>query len=64
MIVEILKTDKHVGVKRGQIYEAKRYWLDPMEKVTLIRRLNKRTRKPIGKPPECNQYFYNIKVIS
>ena len=57
MIVEILKTDERLGIKSGQLYEAKKYWLDP-DKVTLLRRLTKKERKPIGKEPLINQYIY------
>lgn len=64
MIVEILKSDERTGVKKGQIYEAKRYWLGPNSKVTLLRRLTKKDRRPIGKEPNCNEYFHNVKVIS
>jgi len=64
MIVEILKTDERTGVKQGQIYEAKRYWLDPTKKVTLIRRLTKKDRKSIGKSPDCNEYLHNVRVLS
>lgn len=63
MIVEILKTDERIGVKKGQIYEAKRYWLDPNEKVTLLKRLSKKDRMPIGKEPNCNEYLCNVKII-
>lgn len=62
-IVEILKTDKRLGVKKGQIYESERYFFDP-NKVTLLTRLTKKDKKPIGKPPNCNQYLNDVKVLS
>jgi len=62
MIVEILKTDKRLGVKAGQIYQAEKYWLDP-DKVTLLRRLTKKERKPIGKEPLVNQYTSDVRVL-
>lgn len=64
MIVEILKSDERIGIKRGQIYEAERYWLDPNDKVTLLRRHTKKDRKPIGKSPDCNEYLCNVRIIS
>lgn len=64
MIVEILKTDEQTGVKKGQIYEATPYFLEPQGKVTLVRRLTKKDRKPIGKSPDCNEYRNNINIIS
>jgi hypothetical protein len=63
MIVEILKDDIRFNIKAGQIFEAKRYWLDPTSKVTLLRRLTKKDRKPIGKCPECNQYISDVKIL-
>lgn len=63
MIVEILKSDERLGLKKGQIFEAKRYWLDPISKVTLLRRLTKKDRKPIGKVPMCNQYLSEVKIL-
>lgn len=62
MVVEILNTDERTGVKSGQIYKAEKYWLDP-EKVTLLRRLTKKDRKPIGKEPLVNEYMCNVRVL-
>jgi hypothetical protein len=64
MIIQILKKDERTGVKKGDIYLAKRYYLDPMEKVTLITRLTKKDRKPIGKDPDCNEYIHNVKILN
>ena len=55
MRVKILKTDKRLGVKQGEIYEAQRYALDP-GKVTLLR------REPDGYDPSCNQYLSEVAV--
>jgi hypothetical protein len=63
MVVEILKDDERFKIKAGQLFEAKRYWLDPTSKVTLLRRLTKKDRKPIGKDPECNQYLSNVRML-
>lgn len=57
MIVEILKSCKHTGVKKGEQYHAIRYWIDPMEKVTLQKRI------PDGHDPQCNEYLSNVKRI-
>jgi len=64
MLVEILVTDKNTGVKKGQIYQAERYFLDPTSKVVLIKRLTKKDRKPIRKKPNCTQYLSNVKIIN
>lgn len=63
MIVEILKDCELTGVRKGQIYEAIPYWLDPNCKVSLLRRLTKKDRKPIGIEPNCNEYLHNVKVL-
>jgi len=54
MKVMILKTDDHLGVKEGEVYDAQRYHLDPHEKVTLL------ARDPDGYDPSCNQYFDEV----
>ena len=41
-------------IKEGEVYEARRYQLDPQEKVTLI------GREPDGYDPECNQYINEV----
>jgi hypothetical protein len=64
MIVEILKDDERFGLKKGQLYEAKRYWLDPQEKVTIIKRVTKKDLRPIGKERLCNQYVSNVKIVN
>ena len=63
MIIEILKHDERFKIKAGQLFEAVRYWVDPTSKVTLLRRLTKKDRKPIGKNPECNQYLSNVRIL-
>jgi hypothetical protein len=47
----ILTTDKRLGVKAGEVYEARRYQYDPHEKYSLIARI------PDGYDPSCNQYI-------
>lgn len=64
MIVEILENDERFEIKKGQLFEAKRYWLEPQEKVTLLKRVTKKDLKPIGKEVLCNQYISNVKIIT
>ena len=54
MQIMILTTDKRLGVKAGEIYEAKRYQYDPHEKYSLIARI------PDGYDPSCNQYIDGV----
>lgn len=54
MKVKILETDERLGIKAGEIYEAKRYQLDPHEKLSLL------AREPDGYCPECNQYLHQV----
>ena len=62
MIVELMKTNHGLGIKKGYYYKAEPYWLDP-SKVTLLRRVTKNDLREIGKPPECNQYRHNVKIL-
>jgi hypothetical protein len=63
MIVEILKTDKQLKVRKGHWYIAKTYWIDP-EKVTLLQRISKTNLRSIGKDPMCNQYRSEVKILT
>ena len=54
--VMILKDDKRIGIMRGEIYKARRYHLDPHEKVSLIERISD------GYEPCCNEYIYNVAI--
>lgn len=54
MKIKILKTDKRLGVKAGEIYKSQRYPLDPQSKVTLL------GREPDGYDPSCNQYIFEV----
>ena len=56
MKVKILKNDKRTGVKKGEIYEAETYYLDP-EKVVLLRRVSD------DYEPLCTEYKENIEFI-
>lgn len=56
-IVRVLTDDPGFGVSAGDEFEAVRYWLDPREKWTLLRRLSD------GFDPECNQYAHDIEVV-
>ncbi len=58
MKVKIKKTCESTGVKEGEVYEAIRYHLDPLEKVTLLKRI------PDGHDPECNEYLYNVEILA
>lgn len=57
MIVRLLKDDPRFHIKKGEIFHAKTYPLDP-GKITLLRRI------PDNFDPECNQYRGDVKVIS
>ena len=57
MQVKILENDDRFGIKAGEVYEAKRYWLDPTEKVTLLGRV------PDGWDPGCNQYTHSVAFL-
>ena len=50
MRVKILADDERLGLKKGEIYTAQRYRLDPHEKITLL------AREPDGHDPSCNLY--------
>lgn len=57
MKVEILKSDKRLGVKKGEMYKARPYSLDPGAKVELISRI------PDGYDPMCSQYRNEVKIV-
>lgn len=57
MKVKILETDERLGVTAGEIYEAKRYFFDPTEKLTLISRI------PDGYDPMCNMYTHEVAYL-
>ena len=56
MMVKNLEDNERLGIKAGERDEAKPYWLDPYDKVTLIRRI------PDGYEPECNQYRSMVEI--
>ena len=56
-MVRIKRGDDRIGTKKGEVYKAVRYWLDPMGKVTLLERV------PDGFNPNCNEYIYNIEIV-
>lgn len=56
-LVEILKDDKRLGLKRGEVYWAQPYWLDPSEKWTLEERV------PDGYKPCCNVYRSEVRRV-
>jgi len=62
MIVEILETDKNLGIAKGSWYRAKTYMGDP-SKISLLRRLSKKTLQPMGKCIICNQYRSEVDII-
>jgi len=63
----IVKIKKQTGslLLEGEYYEAQRYWLDPMEKVTLLCKLDPVTLKPVEvNHSMCNEYISNIEIIN
>lgn len=61
-VVRIKKTDERLRVKKGQLYIAENYWLDPMSKVTLLNRMSN-TGKVYKKDPCCNQYKSDVEIV-
>lgn len=57
IIVELLKDEPRCGIKKGDLFEATAYHLDPAEKVTLLKRLTD------GFVPDCNEYRHNVKIL-
>ena len=57
MIVEILKSDRRLGIKKGERYEAEPYSLD-CNKVMLLARITD------GYDPCCNQYCHDVRIVS
>jgi len=57
ILVCIKESDKRLGVKKGEIYAAERYHLDPHEKCKLLYRL------PDMHEPMCNQYWGDVEVM-
>jgi len=55
--VRILKDEDRLGIKKGEVYEAKSYWLDPSLKYTLIGRV------PDGYDPSCNVYRSEVEIV-
>ena len=62
MIVEILKDQPRLKLKKGHWYKAIPYFLDPGSKLTLLHRVSKKGRN-FKKDPECNQYRTEIKIV-
>jgi len=56
MKARVLKTDKLLGVKKGEIYEVQPYGYD-RGKLTLLRRV------PDGYNPMCNHYLHEVEII-
>lgn len=56
-IVRIIKGDPRFGTRDGDEFEAIRYWLDPRDKWTLLRRVSD------GFDPDCNEYASNVEVV-
>jgi len=57
MLVQVKESDKRLGVKKGEVYVAEQYHLDPHEKCTLLRRL------PDMHEPMCNQYWHEVEIM-
>ena len=62
MIVEILEDQPRLGIKKGQLYNAEPYWIDPPTKVALLNRVSKSGRH-FKKNPMCTQYRSQVKII-
>ena len=56
--IKILKTDDRLGVKAGEIYDAKPYTYDPQSKWELIGRV------PDGYDPSCTQYKSEVRCLN
>lgn len=54
MKVKVLKTNGRLGIKSGEIYNAKGY---DDSKITLLSRI------PDGFDPECNQYRHEVEML-
>ena len=57
MQVRLKESCKRLGIKKGEVYEAVRYALDPMSKVSLLKRV------PDGFDPECNAYISEVEIL-
>lgn len=67
-VVEILEDDPTFNIRKGYLFLARPYWLDPREKMTLLHRVNKSLYlngfvKTFNRVPECNQYLSSIKIL-
>lgn len=58
MIVRFKENDPRFKIKKGDVFFAKPYWLDPGDKVTLIKRLSD------DFDPCCNAYRCQIEIFS
>jgi len=56
LIVRLKEDDPHFKLKKGDVFEAQIYWLDP-EKITLFRRLSD------DFDPQCNQYRHAVEIL-
>jgi hypothetical protein len=61
VIVEILKDQPQLNLKKGHWYRARTYWVDP-ERCTLLNRVSK-TGRHFKKNPMCYQYMKDVKKI-
>lgn len=69
MIVEIIKDyPSQAYPKKGEFYKAKRYWLDPSDKVTLLYKVDPKTHEKTEhqywKEPDSNEYLSNCRVVN
>lgn len=62
MIVEILKTDKRLGLRKGHRYAGNPYELDPETKITLLYRISREGRR-FKRDPMCNVYRSEVKIL-
>lgn len=58
MIVRMKDDDTRMGLKKGDVLEVTPYWLDPADKLTVVRRLSD------DFDPSCNVYRSQVEVIT
>ena len=57
MLVKLKADDERFGMKAGDILEVTPYWLDPSDKLTVIRRVSD------GFDPRCNVYRSQVESV-
>jgi hypothetical protein len=57
-LVKLKEDDERFGMKAGDVLEVEPYWLDPSDKLTVIRRVSD------GFDPGCNVYRSQVTVVN